>query len=78
LALWQYLLFPIILSKLTIELGLTSATKAIDNEAFLGVSLLLGRCYVEHMFKFLQLKIATSEDATDGLREIKMLIEGYQ
>jgi hypothetical protein len=74
----QYLLFPIILSKFTTELGLTRATKAVDNKALLGVAVLLGRCHVEHVFEFLQLKIATSEDVTDGLREIKMLIEGYQ
>lgn len=74
----QYLLFPIILSKLTTELGLTRTTEAVDNEALLRVAVLLGCCHVEHVFEFLQLKIAASEDATHGLREIKMLIEGYQ
>jgi hypothetical protein len=73
-----YLLFSIILGKLATELSLTRATEAMDNKALLRVTLVLGRCDVKHVFELLQLKISTSEDATDGLREIKMLVEGYQ
>ena len=75
---WQYLLFSIVLSKLATELSLTRATEAVDNKALLRVTVLLGRCHVKHVFELIQLKISTSEDATDGLREIKMLVEGYQ
>jgi hypothetical protein len=66
--LWQYLLFSIVLGKFATELGLTRAAETVNDEAFLGMSMLLGRCHVKHVFELLQLKIATSEDATDGLR----------
>jgi hypothetical protein len=72
------LLFSIILSKLATELGFARATETVDNKALLRVAVLLRCRNVKHVFEVFQLGIPASEDATDVLREIEMLVKGYR
>jgi hypothetical protein len=69
-----YILFSIILGELATKLGLARTTEPVDNEPLLRIILLRWRRKVKYVSELLQLEISPSEDATDGLWKIEMLI----